>query len=129
MSTLIINDARNKAKLYLQQGSELTLTFDLSEFTTSLVGATGRGQIRRTASSNTIEAEFDCSVDSGAETMTATLAAADSTAMVLDASDEAKRTHTVMAYDIELVFSDDTPVRLLWGEVEIIPEVTRDAAP
>lgn len=121
----VINDVANKALLYLQQGSELTLTFDLSEFNTSLVGATGRGQIRRTVDSATVEAAFTCVVDDVAETMTATISAADSSAIVLDASTEAKRTHTVMAFDIELVFAGPVPVRLLWGEVEIIPEATK----
>ena len=121
---LIINDVQNKAKLIIQQGSDLSIVFDLVNFTATLVGATGRGKIKRTASSVATEASFVCAVDSGAKEMTANLLAADSTAIVLDASDEAKREITTMCYDIELVFADNTVVRLLWGECDIIPEVT-----
>lgn len=125
MAELVINDVANKAKLYIQQGSELTLTFDLSNFTTSLVGATGRGQIRRTVSSSQVEASFVCVVDSGAETMTATITDVASSALNLLPSNSCERVNTCMCYDIELVFADTTAVRLLWGECEIIPEVTR----
>ncbi len=121
----ILNDILNKAKLIVQQGSELSLVFDLSNFTASIVGGTGTGQIRATASDPTIVATFDCSVDSGAATMTATMTAASSSAIVVADSDDAKRTITTMAYDIEFIYADLTRVRLLWGECDIIPEVTR----
>jgi energy-converting hydrogenase Eha subunit H len=120
---LIINDVQNKAKLIIQQGSDLSIVFDLVNFTATLVGATGRGKIKRKVGGTT-EASFTCAVDSGAKTMTATLLAADSTGIVLDASTTAKREITTMAYDIELVFADNVVVRLLWGECDIIPEVT-----
>jgi len=121
---LVINDVQNKATIKLQQGSDLSIVFDLVNFTATLVGATGRGKIKRTVSSATTEASFVCAVDSGAKEMTATLLADDSSAIVLDTSTTAKRVITTMSYDIELVFADDVVVRLLWGECEIIPEVT-----
>lgn len=124
MST-VLNDIANKAKLFIQQGSELSLVFDLSNFTASIVGSSGTGQIRSTVDSAVVQATFDCVVDEGGMTMTATLTAAASAAITLDASTAAKRTTTTMAYDIEFSYSDGTTVRLLWGECEIIPEVTR----
>ena len=57
--------------------------------------------------------------------MTAEITAAVSAALVLDASTEARRVNTLKAYDIELVFASGNIVRLLWGEVEIIPEATK----
>jgi hypothetical protein len=119
-----IGNVDNKVKLYIQQGSDFTIVFDLSEFTTSLVDAEGYGQIRRTVNSSTEEAEFACTVNSGSAIMTVSLSAADSTGIVLDQSTEARRVNTLMCYDIELLFSSGDRVRLMWGEVEIIPEAT-----
>lgn len=124
-SSQVLNRTLNKAKLIIQQGSDLVLTFDLVNFTASLGSATGRGQIRQTASSATVEASFTCVVDSGAKTMTATLAAADSSAMTLDASTGPERVITTWCYDIELVLVDGTVNRLIWGTCDIIPEVSQ----
>lgn len=120
-----INPPRNKAKITIQQGSDFSLTFDLSQFTADLTDATGRGQIRSTASSSTVLASFVCSVDSVEKEMVATITAADSSAISLPASDGPAREIATYAYDIELVFDDGVVARLLWGEVDIVPEVTR----
>jgi hypothetical protein len=122
-----IGKIENKVKLYIQQGSNFALVFDLDEFTTSLTDAVGRGHIRRTVDSVDVEAEFDCVIDVGEKEMVATVDAAESSAIVLDQSSDARRVNTLMAYDIELEFSTGTVVRLMWGEVEIIPEATRSA--
>lgn len=121
-----IGKIENKVKLYVQQGSDFVLVFDLTEFTESLTDATGRGHIRRTVDSTTIEASFTCTVDVGPpKEMTARIPAATSTAIVLDVSADARRVNTLMCYDIELVFDSGNIVRIMWGEVEIIPEATR----
>ena len=120
-----IGKVENKVKLFIQQGSNFAIKFDLSEFTTSLTDATATGQIRRTIESTTVEATFACAIDVGAEELDCVLSAAASSAIVLDGSTEARRVNTLMAYDIELTFDGGPTVRLMWGEVEIIPEVTR----
>lgn len=121
----VINKPENYIKLFYQQGTDLALTFDLSSFTTTLTGASVRGQVRRTASSEAIVASFAGTVDVGEEEATVSLAKASIGDALLDVSDEARRTNTLLAYDIELEFADEAVVRLIWGELEVIPEVTK----
>jgi len=122
----VIGNIENRVKIYIQQGSDFAVIFDLSNFSSSLVDATGRGQIRARASdTGDPVANFTCVVDSNAKTMTVSLPAADSSAITLNESTDARRTNTLFAYDIELVFAGGTVTRLMWGEAEIIPEVTK----
>lgn len=120
-----LGNVQNRVKIYIQQGSDFALVFDLSGFAETLVGASGRGQIRRLIGDASPVASFTCAVDSGEETLVVSLPAATSAAIVLDESTIARRTNTLMAYDIELVFDSGNVSRLMWGEAEIIPEVTR----
>jgi hypothetical protein len=120
-----------KYNMTICQGSDyiLGLTIkDAAGVEIDLTGYTFTGQIRKTVSDSTVQASFSFTIlDQVTLTgrVDVTLAAAISSAMLLDKSTKSNRTITVMTYDLE---SDDglgNRKRWLEGIVNISPEATR----
>jgi hypothetical protein len=118
--------------LYIEQGADFynLLTFqDSTGARVDLTGHTFTGKIRRTASSTTVDAEFDFTLLDQTQAATkgqveVELPAADSSAITLDSSADAVRTTTFFSYDIESVVGG-VVTRWLQGTCEISPEVTK----
>lgn len=123
-----------KANFSINQGEDfkciLTLKDELG-VPINLVGHIFTGQIRRTASSGRIEAEFDFVIldQSDLETLGKVemiLTASASSAINMTVSRTAKKCPTQLVYDVESKDVDENlTTRWLEGIIELSPEVTR----
>jgi hypothetical protein len=118
--------------LYIEQGADFYNLFTIQDSAGNRVDLTGHtftGKIRRTASATSVDAEFDFTILDQTQAATkgqveVELAAADSSAIVLDSSADAVRTTTFFSYDIESVVGGIV-TRWVQGTAEISPEVTK----
>jgi hypothetical protein len=113
----------------IQQGSDLSVVIylkDPSNTAINLTGATGTGQIRKTASSSSIVQTFTVVV-TGALTGEVTISLTDTqtTAIPVEPSRQAERTVTEYAYDVQMTYADGTVQRVLEGVARVSPGVTR----
>jgi hypothetical protein len=115
----------------IQQGATFSLGVTIKDSSGSPIDLSGysfKGQIRRNASSDKVEASFLIDVQdqiSSPGRVTVRLPPGATRAIKVDASTDAGRKITRMAYDIEFTRPDQTVVRMLEGVVLISPEVTR----
>lgn len=113
----------------IDQGSDFVLNMallDADDQPINLIGAQIIGQIRKTASSEKIEVEFDfIPVNLALGEFIISLPAAKSSMLKVLPSFAAERTITQYAYDIKVVYSDGSINRILTGIVNISPEVTK----
>lgn len=109
------------------QGETVVLSLqDESSDTPSWSGATLRGQMRSAPESTTKIADFSGTITSGSsKTGTLTLSAATTAAIDVDDSGDCDFDKTCYVYDAEIEYADGTVTKLLYGIVNIIPEVTR----
>lgn len=116
-----------KYNIKINQGETYSLRLRLSSPNVSLVGATGRGQIRSKFTDAAPVATFTVSVgtDSDGDYILATMAATVTAAIPLTVTGPDRRTER-FAYDIEVVLSDTTTViRVVEGIAEVSPEATK----
>ncbi len=115
-------------KLDIDQGSTFSVELTIKDSSGSAIDITGRtftGQIRSIYSAATVIATFTCAItDATAGKMTFSLTAAETAAITVDAATGTERTKTRYIYDIEMT-NGSTVTRILQGNVDISPEVTR----
>lgn len=113
----------------IDQGSDFILNMsllDASDDPIDLTGAQILGQIRKTASSETVETEFDFTpVDLANGEFIISLSASKTSQLKMQPSFAAERTITQYAYDVKIIYSDGSVNRILSGIINISPEVTR----
>jgi hypothetical protein len=113
----------------IDQGSDFILNLsllDASDDPIDLTGAQIIGHIRKTASSETIETEFDFTpVNLAIGEFIISLPAAKTSQLKMQSSYGAERTITQYAYDIKIIYSDGSINRILTGILNVSPEVTR----
>lgn len=96
---------------------------DPVDLSTSLV----IGQIRKTASSKVVEAEFTVEeVDFSLGQFTLTLSAVVTSKLKCNPSYTAQRIPTQFAYDVEVHNTDGSVLRIISGVLNVSPEVTRE---
>jgi hypothetical protein len=99
---------------------------DASDNPIDLSGAQILGQIRKTASSDAIETEFDfIPVNLANGEFIISLPAAKTSQLKMLNSYNAERTMTQYAYDVKVIYSDGSINRILTGILNVSPEVTR----
>jgi hypothetical protein len=121
---------KNTYDIPVKQGEDLYLVLELRDSGNNLIDITGhtfRGQIRRTASDTEVVASFTFSVlnqttDKGK--VQVHLSNTTSSSIQLNSSQNAQRSLTIMAYDIESEYSGRV-TRWLEGTVIFSPEVTK----
>lgn len=113
----------------VDQGSDFVLNMsllDADDMPIDLTGAQILGQVRKTASSDTVETEFDfIPVDLANGEFIISLPAAKTSQLKMIQSYNAERTITQYAYDVKIVYPDGSINRILSGIISISPEVTR----
>jgi hypothetical protein len=113
----------------IDQGSDFILNMSLLDADNDPIDLTGAqilGQLRKTASSETVEAEFDfVPVNLANGEFIISLSASKTSQLKMSASFAAERTITQYAYDVKVIYSDGSINRILSGVVNVSPEVTR----
>lgn len=113
----------------IDQGSDFTLNMsllDADDQPVDLTGAQILGQIRKTASSDVVETEFDfIPVNLANGEFIISLPAIKTSLLKVLPSYSAERTLTQYAYDVKIIYSDGSINRILSGTISISPEVTR----
>jgi len=115
--------------LDMDQGTSFRLdlqVLDSAGAPVNLSTATMEGQVRKTASSSTVEAQFVIvNVDLPLGKFAVTLSASATSALKCNPSNSAQRVPTQFAYDVEVHYADGTVNRILSGVINVSPEVTR----
>ena len=113
----------------IDQGSDFTLNMsllDADDQPIDLTGAQILGQVRKTASTEIVETEFDfVPIDLANGEFIISLPAIKTSQLKVSPSYAAERTITQYAYDVKIIYSDGTINRILSGILSISPEVTR----
>lgn len=121
--------AIGRTNLDIDQGSDFILNMtllDAEDQPVDLVGAQILGQIRKTASSDSVETEFDfIPVNLANGEFIISLPAAKTAKLKVMPSYSAERAITQYAYDVKIVYPDGSINRILSGVISISPEVTR----
>lgn len=121
---------KNTYDISVKQGEDLYLVLELRDSSNALIDITGHvfsGQIRKTASDSAVVATFNFTVldqVTNKGKVQVHLPHSVSSAIPLNSSLQAQRTLTIMAYDIESLYSGRV-TRWLEGTVIFSPEVTR----
>jgi len=114
----------------IDQGSDFILNMALLDSENNPIDLTGAeilGHIRKTASSDKIETEFDfVPVNLANGEFIIRLPAAKTSLLKIMPSFAAERTITQYAYDIKIAYPDGAINRILTGIINISPEVTRE---
>lgn len=121
--------AAAKLDLKIQQGSTFVRDMTLKDGAgnpISLLGCLIRGQIRPTATDGTVLASFVCTITDTALGKASFALTSDQTSAIpaVDQTGPSKKI-AQYAWDLEIVYSDQTVERLLEGIVYLSPEVTR----
>ena len=113
----------------IDQGSDFTLNMsllDADDQPIDLTGAKILGQVKKTASTEIVETEFDfVPIDLANGEFIISLPAIKTSQLKVSPSYAAERTITQYAYDVKIIYSDGTINRILSGILSISPEVTR----
>lgn len=113
----------------IDQGSDFTLNMsllDADDAPVDLTGAQILGQIRKTASSENVEVEFDfIPIDLLNGEFIISLPAIKTSQLKVLPSYASERTITQFAYDVKIVYGDGSINRILSGMINVSPEVTR----
>lgn len=120
--------ANDQTNFDIDQGADFRLDVELLDLAGDPVDVSAAviiGQIRKTASSPTVEACFTIDPTDLAEGKFGIVLDALTTASLkCNTSITAQRTITQFAYDVEVHFADDTVTRILSGVLNVSPEVT-----
>lgn len=106
------------ANLTVDQGSSFESTIDITDSENNPVNLTGytfRGQIRKTYASTT----------SVSFTITSSTPIGGSIKLVLSAAQTSGITAGRYLYDVEIISSTNTVTRVIEGQIEVTPRVTR----
>lgn len=121
--------AIGRTNLDIDQGSDFVLNLallDAEDQPVNLTGAQILGQIRKTASSETVETEFDFTpVNLANGEFIISLPAAKTSKLKMSPSFSAERAISQYAYDIKIIYPDGSINRILSGIISVSPEVTR----
>jgi hypothetical protein len=122
--------ASEQTNFDIDQGTDFRLDLELLDADGLPIDVTTAvivGQVRKTASSDTVEAEFVVeATDLANGKFSIKLDAATTSKFKVAPSPTAYRTVTPFAYDLEVHFIDGTVSRILSGVLNVSPEVTRN---
>ena len=106
------------SNLFVDQGSDFSITVSLTDATDtalSLAGSSFLAQVRKSHGSNTVKATFNTSNDGIGGNLTLNLTDVQTSAL------ESGR----YVYDVEITNAGGTKTRVLEGQLEIMPAVTK----
>ena len=114
--------------MIVEQGSEYGITVVIKNKDGSrkdLTGYTGRAQIRRKASSPTVEGEFTVEFVDPRTSGEVRLSLPASVTSPIKVGDTVQATNSQFVYDFEVYDASSKPLRVLNGKLSMSPEVTR----
>lgn len=114
-------------KYRIEQGADYTMRLRPSSLTLNFTGSTARAQIRKKFSDLAILATFTATNGTDGTGFYIDLALTDdkTAAIPVNSASSAAKRSTLYCYDVEIVLSDGLVIRLIEGQVEVSPEVTK----